>query len=193
MALGRVESSACNFLVSNCCTHSTYLRGRRPALIRLMKLGSRFRNANACRSFSRGGNTRPASSPQPAAYFLFKIVGAHPASSRVIEAEVLWTLERRVAALERQLREYEEATCAAPSLALRELKRQVDSFKNKFDNNDQLSWLSKYIPVISTRTLDNSYASRLAYIKESAVESVESVSSFFCGLYFLMRAFQDKI
>ncbi|KAH0947447.1 hypothetical protein HN011_005542, partial [Eciton burchellii] len=72
---------------------------------------------------------------------LFKIVGAHPASSGVIEAEVLWALERRVAALERQLREHQEALYATPSLALRELKRQVDSFKNKLENNDQLSWL----------------------------------------------------
>lgn len=75
---------------------------------------------------------------------LFKIVGSHPASSRVIEAEVLWTLERRVAALERQLREYQEASYPAPSLALRELKRQVDSFKNKYENNDQLNWLGEY-------------------------------------------------
>ena len=76
-------------------------------------------------------------------WLLFKIVGAHPASSGVIEAEVLWALERRVAALERQLREHQEALYATPSLALRELKRQVDSFKNKLENNDQLSWLSK--------------------------------------------------
>lgn len=74
---------------------------------------------------------------------LFKIVGAHPASSGVIEAEVLRALERRVAALERQLREHQEALYATPSLALRELKRQVDSFKNKLENNDQLSWLSE--------------------------------------------------
>jgi hypothetical protein len=74
---------------------------------------------------------------------LFKIVGAHPASSGVIEAEVLWALERRVAALERQLREHQEALYATPSLALRELKRQVDSFKNKLENNDQLSWLGE--------------------------------------------------
>ena len=75
---------------------------------------------------------------------LFKIVGAHPASSGVIEAEVLWALERRVAALERQLREHQEALYASPSFALRELKRQVDSFKNKLEHNDQLSWLSKF-------------------------------------------------
>ena len=74
----------------------------------------------------------------------FKIVGAHPASSGVIEAEVLWALERRVAALERQLREHQEALYASPSFALRELKRQVDSFKNKLEHNDQLSWLSKF-------------------------------------------------
>lgn len=76
--------------------------------------------------------------------YVLQIVGAHPASSGVIEAEVLWALERRVAALERQLREHQEALYATPSLALRELKRQVDSFKNKVENNDQLNWLSLY-------------------------------------------------
>ncbi|XP_011254651.1 uncharacterized protein LOC105250327 [Camponotus floridanus] len=76
--------------------------------------------------------------------YVLQIVGAHPASSAVIEAEVLWALERRVAALERQLREHQEALYATPSLALRELKRQVDSFKNKLENNDQLNWLSLY-------------------------------------------------
>ncbi|KZC07356.1 PREDICTED: uncharacterized protein LOC107185630 [Dufourea novaeangliae] len=76
--------------------------------------------------------------------YVLQIVGAHPASSRVIEAEVLWALERRVAALERQLREQQEALCASPSFTLRELKRQVDSFKNKLEHNDQLNWLSFY-------------------------------------------------
>lgn len=85
---------------------------------------------------------------------LFKIVGAHPASSGVIEAEVLWALERRVAALERQLREHQEALYASPSFALRELKRQVDSFKNKLEHNDQLSWLSKFY-IASVHTLLN--------------------------------------
>ena len=85
---------------------------------------------------------------------LFKIVGAHPASSGVIEAEVLWALERRVAALERQLREHQEALYASPSFALRELKRQVDSFKNKLEHNDQLSWLSKFF-IASVHTLLN--------------------------------------
>ncbi|XP_017882584.1 cAMP-specific 3',5'-cyclic phosphodiesterase 4D [Ceratina calcarata] len=74
--------------------------------------------------------------------YVLQIVGAHPASSGVIEAEVLWALERRVEALEQQLREHQEALNASPSFALRELKRQVDSFKNKLENNEQLSWLN---------------------------------------------------
>ncbi|KAG7212148.1 hypothetical protein KM043_012490 [Ampulex compressa] len=85
----------------------------------------------------------PANTPE--APYVLQVVGAHPASSRVIEAEVLWALERRVAALERQFREHQEALCASPSLALRELKRQVDSFKNKLENNEQLSWLVQYL------------------------------------------------
>ncbi|XP_006610890.1 high affinity cGMP-specific 3',5'-cyclic phosphodiesterase 9A [Apis dorsata] len=84
----------------------------------------------------------PANTPDSP--YVLQIVGAHPASSGVIEAEVLWALERRVAALERQLREHQEALYASPSFALRELKRQVDSFKNKLEHNDQLSWLSFY-------------------------------------------------
>lgn len=88
---------------------------------------------------------------------LFKIVGAHPASSGVIEAEVLWALERRVAALERQLREHQEALYASPSFALRELKRQVDSFKNKLEHNDQLSWLSKFYAASYMYTLCQPY------------------------------------
>ncbi|KOC64184.1 hypothetical protein WH47_12486 [Habropoda laboriosa] len=84
----------------------------------------------------------PANTPDSP--YVLQIVGAHPASSGVIEAEVLWALERRVAALERQLREHQEALYATPTLALRELKRQVDSFKNKLEHNDHLSWLSFY-------------------------------------------------
>ncbi|XP_043249700.1 cAMP-specific 3',5'-cyclic phosphodiesterase 4D [Colletes gigas] len=80
----------------------------------------------------------------PDAPYVLQIVGAHPASSRVTQAEVLWALERRVTALERQLREQQEALYASPSFALRELKRQVDSFKNKLEQNDQLNWLSFY-------------------------------------------------
>ncbi|XP_076754326.1 phosphodiesterase 9 isoform X1 [Xylocopa sonorina] len=87
-------------------------------------------------------NNLPANTPDSP--YVLQIVGAHPASSGVIEAEVLWALERRVAALERQLREHQEALSATPSFALRELKRQVDSFKNKLEHNDQLSWLSFY-------------------------------------------------
>ncbi|XP_033301645.1 uncharacterized protein LOC117206424 isoform X1 [Bombus bifarius] len=84
----------------------------------------------------------PANTPDSP--YVLQIVGAHPASSGVIEAEVLWALERRVAALEQQLREHQEALNASPSYALRELKRQVDSFKNKLEHNEQLSWLSFY-------------------------------------------------
>lgn len=150
------------FLMSNypiCTHHFTYLWGRRSAFVRLMKRSGCFRNTNYATRIvlffvRKKWNSRQNSMRTSPAYDcrlhifvllfrFFKIVGAHPASSRVIEAEVLWTLERRVAALERQLREYEEASCAVPSLALRELKRQVDSFKNKFENNEQLSWLSK--------------------------------------------------
>ncbi|KAL6437267.1 hypothetical protein ACFW04_005053 [Cataglyphis niger] len=95
----------------------------------------------------------------------FKIVGSHPASTGVIEAEVLWALERRVATLERQLREHQEALYATPSLALRELKRQVDSFKNKLENNDQLNWLSLYKQLPEPIYMDS--CRRLQYRRKS--------------------------
>ncbi|XP_072760180.1 uncharacterized protein Pde9 [Anoplolepis gracilipes] len=98
--------------------------------------------------------------------YVLQIVGAHPASSGVIEAEVLWALERRVAALERQLREHQEALYATPSLALRELKRQVDSFKNKLENNDQLlNWLSLYKQLPEPVYMDS--CRRLQYRRKS--------------------------
>lgn len=97
--------------------------------------------------------------------YVLQIVGAHPASSGVIEAEVLWALERRVAALERQLREHQEALCATPSLALREMKRQVDSFKNKLENNDQLNWLSLYKQLPEPIYMDS--CRRLQYRRKS--------------------------
>lgn len=75
----------------------------------------------------------------------FKVVGAHPASSGMMELEVLRALESRVASLERELREHQEAICASPPLALRELKRQVDSFKNKLETTEHLSWLGEYV------------------------------------------------
>lgn len=80
---------------------------------------------------------------------MFKVVGAHPASSGMMELEVLRALESRVATLERELREHQEAVCASPPLALRELKRQVDSFKNKLETTEHLSWLGEYVDGIS--------------------------------------------
>lgn len=62
-----------------------------------------------------------------------------------MELEVLRALESRVASLERELREHQEAICASPPLALRELKRQVDSFKNKLETTEHLSWLGEYV------------------------------------------------
>ncbi|XP_047368881.1 uncharacterized protein LOC124956738 isoform X2 [Vespa velutina] len=62
----------------------------------------------------------------------------------MMELEVLRALESRVASLERELREHQEAICASPPLALRELKRQVDSFKNKLETTEHLSWLGFY-------------------------------------------------
>ncbi|XP_029164738.1 uncharacterized protein LOC114935944 isoform X2 [Nylanderia fulva] len=97
--------------------------------------------------------------------YVLQIVGAHPASSGVIEAEVLLALERRVTALERQLREHQEALCATPTLALRELKRQVDSFKNKLENNDQLNWLSLYKQLPENVYMDS--CRRLQYRRKS--------------------------
>lgn len=84
----------------------------------------------------------PANTPDTP--YVLQVVGAHPASSGMMELEVLRALESRVASLERELREHQEAICASPPLALRELKRQVDSFKNKLETTEHLSWLGFY-------------------------------------------------
>ncbi|KAK2585577.1 hypothetical protein KPH14_010211 [Odynerus spinipes] len=84
----------------------------------------------------------PANTPDTP--YVLQVVGAHPASSGMMELEVLRALESRVASLERELREHQEAICTSPPLALRELKRQVDSFKNKLETTEHLSWLGFY-------------------------------------------------
>ncbi|KOX75069.1 High affinity cGMP-specific 3',5'-cyclic phosphodiesterase 9A [Melipona quadrifasciata] len=130
----RVNWNAEHGLFEKCCSLEKLFRNAAEAgpldIVKLCK-GDKLLNIST---------NLPANTPDSP--YVLQIVGAHPASSGVIEAEVLWALERRVAALERQLREHQEALYASPSFALRELKRQVDSFKNKLEHNDQLSWLS---------------------------------------------------
>ncbi|XP_015600255.1 uncharacterized protein LOC107270091 [Cephus cinctus] len=84
----------------------------------------------------------PANTPDTA--YVLQVVGVHPATSGMIEADLLRALERRVAVLERDLRDHQEAASTAPSLALRELKRQVNDFKNKLETTEHLSWLGFY-------------------------------------------------
>ncbi|XP_033322464.2 phosphodiesterase 9 [Megalopta genalis] len=143
------EYTNIHFIVGDCRKMATYKADQ----VTDMELKEIFRNAAEAGpldivKLSKGekllnvSTNLPGNTPDTP--YVLEIVGAHPASSGVIEAEVLWALERRVAALERQLREQQEALYASPSFALRELKRQVDSFKNKLEHNDQLNWLSYY-------------------------------------------------
>lgn len=61
----------------------------------------------------------------------------------MIEADLLRALERRVAALEREVREQQDVASSEPSHALRELKHQMDAFKTKLETTEHLSWLGK--------------------------------------------------
>lgn len=61
----------------------------------------------------------------------------------MFETDVMRALDRRVAALERELRDHQEAANAVPCLALRELKKQVDTFRKKLETTEHLSWLGK--------------------------------------------------
>lgn len=61
----------------------------------------------------------------------------------MVETDLMRTLERRVATLERQLRDYHEAASTTPSIALQELKTLVDTFRNKLETIEHLSWLGK--------------------------------------------------
>ena len=71
-------------------------------------------------------------------------MGAHPASSGMIEADILRTLERRVSVLERNLREHQKAAASEPCKALDELKAQVEAFKKKLETTEHLSWLGEF-------------------------------------------------
>jgi hypothetical protein len=62
----------------------------------------------------------------------------------MFEVDLLRTLERRIGALEQEVRNHQEAIATAPCLALQELKRQVDTFKKKLETTEHLSWLGDY-------------------------------------------------
>lgn len=80
----------------------------------------------------------------PDSPYSLQVVGAHPGSTGMLEADLLRALERRVSALERELREQQEVAAAAPLLPIRELKRQVDVFRKKLETTEHLSWLGFY-------------------------------------------------
>lgn len=71
-----------------------------------------------------------------------KVVGAHPTSLGMIEADLLRALEKRVAVLEREFQEQQAAAVSsAQTHALGDLKRQMDAFKIKLETTEHLSWL----------------------------------------------------
>ncbi|XP_033211373.1 uncharacterized protein LOC117169223 isoform X2 [Belonocnema kinseyi] len=84
----------------------------------------------------------PANTPEDP--YVLQVVGAHPGSSGMIEADVLRALERRVSALERDLREHQEAAVSEPCKALDELRAQFEAFKKKLETTEHLSWLGFY-------------------------------------------------
>lgn len=72
-----------------------------------------------------------------------KVVGAHPTSFGMIEADLLQALERRVAALEQELGTQQAIASSEPAQVLQELKLQMDAFKTKLETTEYLSWLGK--------------------------------------------------
>lgn len=73
--------------------------------------------------------------------YVLQIVGAHLPTSGMIEADLLRELERRISSLEREIRQQQDAISSEPSLALRELKDQMDAFRTKLETTEHLSWL----------------------------------------------------
>lgn len=61
----------------------------------------------------------------------------------MIESDLLRALERRVAALESELREHQEAASSESSIALQDLKKQMAEFKKKLETTEHLSWLGE--------------------------------------------------
>lgn len=61
----------------------------------------------------------------------------------MIDADSLRALERRIAALERELRDHQDVASSEPSITLRDLKLQMDAFRNKLETTEHLSWLGK--------------------------------------------------
>ncbi|KAK0176535.1 hypothetical protein PV328_000660 [Microctonus aethiopoides] len=85
------------------------------------------------------------SSNTPETPYVLQVVGAHPTSLGMIEADLLRALEKRVAVLEREFREQQAAAVSsAQTHALGDLKRQMDAFKIKLETTEHLSWLGFY-------------------------------------------------
>ncbi|XP_044579687.1 uncharacterized protein LOC123261890 [Cotesia glomerata] len=80
--------------------------------------------------------------------YVLQVVGAHPTSFGMIEADLLQALERRVAALEQELGTQQAIASSEPAQVLQELKLQMDAFKTKLETTEYLSWLgfNKLIP-----------------------------------------------
>ncbi|XP_015173771.1 PREDICTED: uncharacterized protein LOC107065017 [Polistes dominula] len=117
----------------------------------------------------------PANTPDTP--YVLQVVGAHPASLGMMELEVVRTLESRVASLERELREHQQAICASPPLALQELKSQVDSFKNKLETTEHLSWLGFYKQLPEPSTSEE--CKKLQYRRKSDSQKRKVQMKFF--------------
>ncbi|XP_051154115.1 uncharacterized protein LOC127277220 isoform X3 [Leptopilina boulardi] len=93
--------------------------------------------------------------------FIFKVVGAHPSTSGMIDIDVC-SLERRVSALEQ---EHREAASSRACITLSELQAQVNAIKQKLETIEHLSWLGfhKQLP----EPISSEACRRLQYRRKS--------------------------
>ncbi|XP_051154086.1 uncharacterized protein LOC127277220 isoform X1 [Leptopilina boulardi] len=91
----------------------------------------------------------------------FKVVGAHPSTSGMIDIDVC-SLERRVSALEQ---EHREAASSRACITLSELQAQVNAIKQKLETIEHLSWLGfhKQLP----EPISSEACRRLQYRRKS--------------------------
>lgn len=110
----------------------------------------------------------------------------------MIESDLLRALERRVAALESELREHQEAASSESSIALQDLKKQMAEFKKKLETTEHLSWLGEWEFWFSNFSIMFGRFSEIVY--EAGIKCLPRRSSLafsvnYCKLFFFLSLF----